>query len=249
MHTTLIIDDESYFSIALKKQLELHCPDILIIGNVASVAEGVSFINEHKPSLIFLDIEMPMEDGFSLFKYFPNPDFDVIFTTAHNSYTIQAIRHSALDYLLKPVNKEELQNSVQRFVEKRQSQSTAKIANLLHNLDIQVLSKQKIAVPVGHAFEFIEFSTIIRAEADDAYTKLFLINGKKILVTKSLNLIDNLLPQELFFRIHRSHIINLLHVKTYIKKEGGTVILADDSALPVALSKKEELFTKLNLKM
>ena len=247
MFTALIIDDEKYFSIALKKQLELHCQNILILGSVTSVSEAVTFINEHKPDLVFLDIEMPNEDGFALFKYFPNPEFDVVFTTAHNSYTIKAIRHSALDYLLKPVNKDELLDAIQRFVEKRQVQTNTKIANLLHNLDIQVLSKQKLAVPVGHAFEFIEFSNIIRAEADDAYTKLFLVNGKRILATKSLNLIDNLLPEELFFRIHRSHIINLSHVKTYLKKDGGTVVLVDDSHLPVAVSKKDEILVKLNL--
>nr|WP_288934725.1 LytTR family DNA-binding domain-containing protein [uncultured Allomuricauda sp.] len=245
----IIVDDEERHHETLRKMLNNFCPEIEIFGDAHNVEEAVNLINEKNPQLIFLDIEMPGGNGFTLFDHFDEPPFEVIFTTAHDLYAINAIKYAALDYLMKPVNIRELQEAVARatkIISKSESTSSnQKIDVLKSNLKLEDNRLTKIALPSSDGIDFIEAEAIIRAEAERSYSNFYLENGKKILVSKPLKEYEALLEQCNFFRVHKSHMINLTHIEKYIKGKGGYVIMKDGSHVDVSVRKKDDLLNRL----
>ncbi|MEZ4810798.1 MAG: LytTR family DNA-binding domain-containing protein [Allomuricauda sp.] len=245
----IIVDDEERHHETLGKMLANFCPEIELLGDAYNVAEAVNLINTKNPQLIFLDIEMPGGNGFTLFDNFDEPPFEVIFTTAHDLYAINAIKYAALDYLMKPVNIRELQEAVARaskvISRKEDTSSNQKINVLKSNLKLEDKRFTKIALPSSDGIDFIEAETIIRAEAERSYSNFYLENGKKILVSKPLKEYEALLEQCNFFRVHKSHMINLTHIEKYIKGKGGYVIMKDGSHVDVSVRKKDDLLNRL----
>ena len=245
----IIVDDEERHHETLGKMLANFCPEIELLGDAYNVAEAVNLINTKNPQLVFLDIEMPGGNGFTLFDNFDEPPFEVIFTTAHDLYAINAIKYAALDYLMKPVNIKELQEAVARaskvISRKEDTSSNQKINVLKSNLKLEDKRFTKIALPSSGGIDFIEAEIIIRAEAERSYSNFYLENGKKILVSKPLKEYEALLEQCNFFRVHKSHMINLTHIEKYIKGKGGYVIMKDGSHVDVSVRKKDDLLNRL----
>lgn len=245
----IIVDDEERHHETLGKMLTNFCPEIQLLGDAYNVAEAVNLIKIKNPQLVFLDIEMPGGNGFTLFDNFEEPPFEVVFTTAHDLYAINAIKYAALDYLMKPINIRELQEAVARaskIISKKEGASSNEKINVLRsNLKLEDKRFTKIALPSSDGIDFIEAETIIRAEAERSYSNFYLENGKKILVSKPLKEYEALLEQCNFFRVHKSHMINLTHIEKYIKGKGGYVIMKDGSHVDVSVRKKDDLLNQL----
>jgi two-component system LytT family response regulator len=239
---TLIVEDEARGRSALKTMLS-EINEVLLIGESPDVEDAIIKIKIHNPDLILLDIEMPFKNGFDLLAALPNRNFDVIFTTAYDSYALKAIKFSAIDYLLKPIDPEELKLAINKTIEKRkqiQHQSNLQMNNLLDNL--KTINKQnfKLSLPNASGSIFVPINEIIRCESDANYTRFFLENeAKVILVSKTLKEYDELLTDFGFCRVHHSHLINLKFIKKYIRGEGGTVVMLDGTEVEVSRRKKE----------
>ena len=248
MIRAIVIDDEKNSREYIQTVLQDYCPDVEVVALADSVATGTEAIKEHGPDLIFLDIQMPGGDGFELLEKFPQPSFDVIFITAYDHYAIKAFEFSALDYLLKPIDISRLQDAVGKIIEKKdQGKKQEKFEVLIENLKSVSNQFDKIMLPNMEGFTAVEVREIIRCEGDENYTKLFLMDGGKILVSKTLKELENLLEDFNFCRIHKSHLVNLNNVKSYTKGRGGYVIMADDSKVDVSRNKKKELIEKFHL--
>lgn len=247
MIRSLIVDDEEKSRETLKKMVQNFCQDVEVVGEAASVAEAVDIIDEENPDVVFLDVEMPGGNGFTLLEKYDKPPFQVIFTTAHDLYAINAIKFAALDYLLKPVNIKELQEAVSK-VEKSEEDDEIRIEQyeaLKSNLSQTDKKFTKIALPTSEGIDFFEADDIIRAEADRAYSNFFIKGGKKIMISKPLKEYEALLEECNFFRIHKSHMVNLNHLKKYVKGKGGYVIMDDESYVDVSVRRKEALLTRI----
>jgi two-component system, LytTR family, response regulator len=248
MIKALIIDDEVQSSLMLKKDLTNYCPSINVVAICQSAKEGIINIKKESPELIFLDIEMPWMNGFEMLEVFGEISFNIIFTTAHDEFAAKAFRISAVDYLLKPIDLNELKIAVKKAELKiHQQHGQEHIENLLNNIK-QPLPLQKIALPYREGYEFIEVKQIIYCQAEGAYTKVFLDNKKCILVSKTLGDIEELLPSDLFQRIHHSTVININSVTHFIRSDGGYVKLKSGEELTVSKSKKDSVMSKLGLK-
>jgi len=247
--TALIVDDEHKNRETLVKLIDQFCYGIKVIGQAENVQAAKEFIDTNKPQIVFLDIEMPGGNGFTLLEKFDKPDFQLIFTTAHADYAIKAIKFAALDYLLKPINVNELKIAVEKAIESVQSSSSQHLDQrfnvLKDNQKNEGFDFKKIALPSLEGIEFYEINEILRCEADRAYCNFYLINGQKITVSKSLREFEELLSECNFFRIHKSNMVNLGHIKKYIKGKGGYVVLSDDSHVDVSVRKKELLMEVL----
>ena len=247
--TALIVDDEHKNRETLVKLIDQFCYGIRVIGQAENVQAAKEFIDTNKPQIVFLDIEMPGGNGFTLLEKFDKPDFQLIFTTAHADYAIKAIKFAALDYLLKPINVNELKIAVEKAIESVQSSSSQHLDQrfnvLKDNQKNEGFDFKKIALPSLEGIEFYEINEILRCEADRAYCNFYLTNGQKITVSKSLREFEELLSECNFFRIHKSNMVNLGHIKKYIKGKGGYVVLSDDSHVDVSVRKKELLMEVL----
>jgi two-component system, LytTR family, response regulator len=232
----VIIDDDEKSIESLQLLINDYCPTFNVVGTAFNVEEGAHQINLHHPDIVFLDVEMPDGTGFDLLKILKNRDFDVVFITAHNKYAINAIKHSALDYLLKPFDLKEFLATVEKINANGKNRS-GNYDVLLENLNHQVPKKLVIASSKG--YEYIPVETIIRLESERSYARIFLTNGRVIMVSKCLNEYQNMLNADIFFRIHNSHLINLNHVLMYIRTDGGYVQMSDKSQIPISRSKKE----------
>lgn len=246
MIKTIIVDDEEKSCVTLNNLITRHCPSLSVLAHCDSVGAAVKAIKTHSPDLVFLDIEMPFENGFSLFDEIRNPDFSVIFTTAYDQYAIKAIKYSALDYLLKPVDVEELKKAVEHFQsqQERNSSKTDNYELLLSALKLKSKSA-KIAVPTFDGLQMISAEEIVKCTADESYTHITLTNGSKLVVSRILKEFEDLLSDYNFFRVHNSSLVNLAHVKKYVKGDGGYVIMSDDETVEVSRRKKNELLAKL----
>ncbi len=245
MIKALIIDDEKSSRDILRGFVESYCEDIEIIDEAESAEQGIEQIKELKPQLIFLDIELPLGSGFDLLDACKNTEFDVIFTTAHDQYALQAIKVCALDYLLKPISATDLKAAVAKIREQNYSGTTSpQIGAFVEN--ISNLNKQlsNIVLPTLDGFLVVKISEIIRCEADKNYTLFTLENNEKILVSKTLKEFEELLHEMDFIRVHQSHLINASHVQRYIKGSGGYVKMSDDSIIEVSRRKKEFLMER-----
>jgi len=243
----IIIDDEPNSRETLELMLNAYKPGVTIEDSCSTPQEAIKSIQKHKPDLIFLDIEMPGMNGFEMLQKIQPVSFEVVFTTAYEKYAIKAIRVSALDYLLKPIDPEELDNVIKRVRDKEQQYK-----NPLRQFEVlfeQVINKNfsnhSIALPTQEGLLFIKTGDIIRCEASGSYTKFFLNNRETLLVSRGLKEFEEMLWEHEFFRIHESHIINLSYLKKYIKGDGGQVILNNGSVLDVARRRKENFLKRI----
>ena len=237
MLKVVLIDDEISSLNALRQKIVKYCPELEIVSCNDNPQEGMDAIEALQPDLVFLDIEMPVINGFSLLQQLTNKNFEIIFVTAYDHYAVKAIRYSALEYLVKPVEIDELKTAVTRAVEKRKIASPNQQLNLL----IDNISKEKIkriAIPTSQGLQFIKVDNIIYLEANINYTWFNLLNNEKYLVSKTLKEFEDLLPADTFLRIHNSYIINKNYVDKYIRGEGGEVLLSNGKILEVSKRKK-----------
>jgi two-component system, LytTR family, response regulator len=219
-------------------------PNTTIVGKAFSVIDAIKEIQNKKPELVFLDIEMPHGTGFDILESIPDRKFAVIFTTAHNDYAIKAIKASALDYLLKPVDIEELQGAIKKAEEQiRKSIFPALNKEILVSQNAPALYK-KIAIQSSNSTEFVNIDEIIRLEAEGSYSNIFLINNKKIIASKNLKEFQNILPQNIFYRAHNSHLINLMQVKRFLRNE-GMVEMNDGSSITLSRRNRDEFIQQM----
>jgi len=245
MITATIVDDEPYSCEALVTLLERHCPDVKVLDICYSAASALKSLNEQKPQILFLDIEMPHMNGFELLKKLPAIDFELIFTTSYDQYAIKAIRFSALDYLLKPIDWEELKKAVQKAIDSMKHPLPQQIEILLQKLNHPTIAVNKIAIPTMEGLQMVLVESIINCESDRNYTVLFLKNKQKLIASRSLKEIEEMLEDYSFARVHHSHLVNLNEVEKYIKGEGGYLLMSDGRAVDVSRSRKEILLKKL----
>lgn len=239
MLKAIIIDDELKGRIALRQKILDYCKDIQITGEAESGEEGLRLIEKHHPDIVFLDIEMPRMNGFEMLKQVKNKKFHIIFTTAYDQYAITAIKYSAFDYLLKPIDIEELKSAIARISQQDIHHTEKKLDALEQNLGSKK-KFNKIAVPTIQGLLFFDINTIIHLEAQSNYTILYFTDHPKLIASKTLKEFEELLPMDIFFRTHHSHIINLNFIKRYIKGDGGQIEMQNGSYVDVARRKKEE---------
>lgn len=240
MIKTIIVDDENMAIQSLELIMRDYCPDVEVISTAKSPLEAVKKINQLQPDLVFLDIEMPNGTGFDVLDAIPERKFDVVFVTAYNHYALKAIKFSAADYILKPVDIEEIIITIEKIKKRRikDDYSPIDIGTLLMNL--KQSSPRKIAVPTTNGTEFISIEEILYITADRSYCQIFLGEKRNLIVSKSLSELEMLLPSDSFFRIHKSHTVNLNFVKKHLKTDGGVVELTDGTKLYIAKVKKDE---------
>ena len=246
MITALLIDDDSNLRNGMKGLLSLYAPDIVILGEADSVKTGISAIEYHQPNVIFLDIQLGDGTGFDILEQVMQRkgslSCHVVFITAHEQYAVKAFRFSALDYLLKPVDPEDLNKVVEKIKKALNSNDNyAHIDLLLENIRKKVDKFKRIALSTSDGIHLFEVRDIIRCESQDNYTKFYIKDSKPILIAKTLKEYEELLSGQGFERIHQSHLINLAYLKSYIKKDGGYAVMADNSHLPISQRKKERL--------
>jgi two-component system, LytTR family, response regulator len=243
MLKAILIDDEPECLRSLAHDLKEHCQGIEILSQCDSGKAGIKKIHEHSPDVIFLDIDMPYINGFDLLEMVPNVDFEVIFTTAHDKYALQAFRISAVDYLLKPIDPIELKSAVEKVRMLRENGNTPRqIHFLIQQLkDLESNNVRKIAVPTFDGLEFVRLDDIIYCQSDGAYSNIYFGDGGKMYISKTLRYLEDALCTFHFFRVHNSFIVNLNHVRKYSKTDGGTLILTSGEQIKVSRSKKEEL--------
>ena len=250
MINCIIIDDERKAREAFKKIIDRYFKDKLyVIADANSVKDGVAAIHKFNPDIVFLDIEMPDENGLKIFEYFDKVNFEVIFTTAFNQYAIDAIKYSALDYLLKPINFIDLKDAIKRYeVSSEVKSRNERIEVLLSNMNMGNTIKSKVALPTLSGYEMKKINEIVYCEGDQNYTKIHLIGDQQIMVSKTLKHIEELLPKEVFFRIHKTYLVNMNYVEKYIRTDGHRVILDDGTQLDVANRRIDDFVTALTKK-
>jgi two-component system LytT family response regulator len=236
----ILVDDELPSLQNLEQKIIEFCPDVNIVASEQKPENSITLIRQFRPDVVFLDIEMPRMNGFKMLEQFPDANFDVVFTTAYNHYAIDALRISAFDYLVKPVAVKDLQNTVERLMKNLTKQVPEKLEVLRHNLSDSRTQNDKITISTSEGVEFFEISQIIHVESSSNYSKIYFKDGKTVLVTKLLKDFEEMLAPYRFYRIHNSHLINLAHIKKYIRGDGGQVVMQNDEVIDVARRKKEE---------
>jgi len=236
---TIVVDDEQDAVNFICSIIEEYCPKLELVGKGNSAKEGSKLIIDKTPDLVFLDVEMPRGSGFDLLANFPDKSFDVIFITAFNHYAIKAIKFSAVDYILKPININEFISAVDKVLDKKSTNHNRNqnFHTLLENVRSTLPSK--LAIPTSDGMEYLNTKNIIRVEADRSYSWFYLSDNRKILVSRNLKEYQELLTDRNFFRTHNSHLINLEHVKKYIRHEGGAIELIDGSQVPISRGKRD----------
>ena len=245
MITATIVDDEPFCCESLATLLERYCPAIKVLDICYSGAAALQSITEHKPQILFLDVEMPHMNGFELLEKLPEINFELIFTTSYDQYAIKAIRFSALDYLLKPIDREELQKAVQKAAQRMHHPLPQQIEILLQKLNHPVLPIYKIAIPTMEGLQMVFVDSIISCTSDSNYTILHLKNKQKITASRTLKEIEEMLEDYSFARAHNSFLVNLNEVEKYVKGEGGYLVMSDGSAVDVSRARKDMLLNKL----
>ena len=244
----ILIDDESNSLEMMEWLLKTYCPQVTIEAMCNSAEKGIAAIQKYRPDVVFLDIEMPKMNGFDMLEQFEKLTFDVVFCTAYDQFAIKAFRYSALNYLLKPVDPEDLKETIRRMEEKRSSPSKEQIELLFQTMQQSTRPTiQRIALTTGDGLIFVSTSDILYCEAESNYTAVVLANGKKILVSKVLKEIDEALAGPDFYRIHNSFLININHIKKYVRGDGGYVVMDNDVTVGISRSRRQEfmeLFSK-----
>ncbi len=237
MSSAFIIDDEKKNRESLRKLLNEFCPVINVIGEAASVSEALELFSKKKPDLVFLDVEMPNGTGFDLLRQLGPINFKVIFVTAHSHYAIKAIKYSAIDYLLKPIDTDDLILAVNRALEISKIDSSMLYKELINNVDDK--SVKRLAIPIRDGFAFISPSEIIRLQADGTYTHIY-TSAEKYTAAKNILEYEKILSDKNFFRSHNSHLINLHHVRKFSRLDGYFVQMSDGSTAEISRRRKEE---------
>lgn len=244
-HRAILIDDEQQGLNVLTYELSRLDPGVEIIGAYTDPEEGLEAIRTLRPGVVFLDIEMPWINGFELLDRLDEIFFDVIFVTAFNHFAIKAFRYYAIDYLLKPVDADQLQEALRRVQEKHSGLTKAHLQSLMQELGSRTEKIERIALPTMDGLEMVEVDGIIRCEASDTYTFIYLDTARRLLISKPLKHLDEILHGAGFCRVHQSHLINLRHVRRFVKTDGGHLVMSDDSVVQVARRRKEELLQLL----
>jgi two-component system, LytTR family, response regulator len=245
MIKAIIVDDEPYCCEVLSTLLEKYCPEVTVEAICQSAAEAITAITTHPVQLVFLDIEMPHMNGFQLLERLPRIDFDLIFTTSYDQYAIKAIKFSALDYLLKPIDRSELQVAVRKAVNRLQHPLPQQLQILLQKLHQPAHQVNHVALPTMEGLQLVPLDTIISCASSSNYTIISLKDKLKITVSRTLKEIEEMLEDAMFMRVHHSYLVNLNEIRKYIKGEGGNLIMSDGSSVDVSRSKKEQLLKKL----
>ena|ERR1035437_3437929 len=233
--SAIIVDDELHGRENLRKIIENYCPEIEILGCADSVLSAKELINIHKPDVVFLDINMPVLDGFDFLEEYENRDFMVVFVSAHEEFGINAVKVDATDYLLKPINIKELKQTVKKLL-------------FIKNKELKVETFQEVnrlILPATHGFDVFEFDDLIRLEADGCYTLVIIKDGKNKMVSHTLKDFEDTLPKERFFRIHKSHLINLKYIKEYSNYSGNYITMTDGSKVEISRRKAPEFIQKI----
>lgn len=240
----VIVEDEKKSLLTLQSLLERYCPDVVVVGTAANVAEALRVIPSAQPDLVFLDIAMPDGDAFDLLNELEDINFEIVFITAYNDFALKAFDFSALHYLLKPVNHHDLVEAIHRFIRTR--------ADLMINERIKILNQSlqnnfvKISLPTIDGLIILEIDSIIRIEASSNYCQFFLKDKSTVVVSKPLSHFENILSELFFFRVHNTHMINLKYVSRYQKGRGGLITMYDGSQISVSASRKKEFLEQLN---
>jgi two-component system, LytTR family, response regulator len=244
--TAILIDDEPHATEALTNMLRMVANDITVIGTTNNAEAGLAMLREQPVDLLFLDIQMPHMTGFELLSKLDEIRFDVIFTTAYDQYALQAFKVSAVDYLLKPIDMDELEAAIQKVREKKQA--VAPDFSAFERLFQQVQpaqAPQRLGLPVGDGLTFVAISDIVRLQSDSNYTIFYLSNREKIMVSRTMGEYEQTLPKQQFCRVHHSHIINLAHLRRYVKTDGGYAEMSDGTKVEISRRKKDDFVAML----
>ncbi|MBO9563685.1 MAG: response regulator transcription factor [Niastella sp.] len=244
MIRTIIVDDEQHCIDRLNKQISEFLPGVVhVMDSFTSVADATRAIEQYQPELVFMDVQLGNDTGFDVLKKLDSINFEVIFTTAYEKYAVKAFKFSALDYLLKPVDEDELVAAVNKLLQKvSKIDASRKIETLLGNL---YSASKRICVPVMNGMIILKVDEIIRCESDINYTTIFLKDKQKIVVAKTLKEFDEMLTDYNFFRVHNSHLVNLACIKSYNKGKGGSVVMSDNTELEVSTRRKDDFLKRL----
>lgn len=233
--TAIIVDDELHGRENLKKIIENYCHEIEILGCADSVVSAKDLVNVHKPDVVFLDINMPVLDGFDFLDEYDEPNFMIVFVSAHEEFGINAVKAGAVDYLLKPVNIKELKQTVKKLLLIKNKKIKAET---VHETD-------KLVLPASHGFNVLEIDNIIRLEAEGCYTKVIFKDGKNTIISRTLKDFEETIPKEKFFRIHKSHLINLKYIKDYSNISGNFITMTDGSKIEISRRRVPEFIQKI----
>jgi len=244
MLKAIIVDDEPYCCETIATLLE-ESRDVEIVSVCHNAADALVAIRKYSPDIVFLDVEMPKMNGFEMLEQLPQVNFEIIFTTSYDQYALKAIRFSAIDYLLKPVDEEELRTAIQKVIQRSQKPITQQLEILLQKIHQPSTPINKIAMPTMEGLQMIPVDSIISCESDSNYTILQLKNSKKLIVSRTLKEIEELLEEHSFVRVHRCYLANMNEVEKYVKGEGGYLVMSDGTTIDVARNKKEVLLKKL----
>ena len=235
MIRVIVIDDEENARTTLRQLLTLNCPEVEIVAEAGNVNAAAKQIEAHQPEAIFLDIKLNEGTGFDLLTRFPNPKFHVIFTTAYNQFALKAFKYNAIDYLTKPIDPDELIEAVQKI--RREAPVPEKINGLMEG--VRTKSFEQIALSTNDEVVFLKLKEIIRLESNSNYTTFYAEDCDKVMVARTLKEFEDILPPDLFIRIHQSHLVNLDHVKKVLKEDGGYALTSDHAKLPISRRKKD----------
>jgi len=242
MIKAIIVEDEKKSRETLKGLLSKYCSQVVLLAEADSYRKGIEVIREFPPDVVFLDIQMPDGSGFKLLEEVGEVKFEVVFTTAFDQFAIKAIKYSALDYLLKPIIPQELVNAVKKAEEKKSNrQRNSNVDVLLENVNSPEQDPHKIVLATAEKIHVIDINDIIRCESDNYYTYFYFTDGNKLLVSKTLKENEELLSHHNFIRPHKSHLINAKYIKSFIRQDGGYIIMTDGSQVPVSRRKKEKI--------
>ncbi len=247
MIRVVIIEDEQVAFQLLKRIIENNFPELEVVGNADSCNTGIELIKSVRPDIVFLDIQMQDGSGFTLLEAFDNIDFGIIFVTSFDKYAINAIKFSALDYILKPVKPDDLKDAIKRYKKSNNiADNAARHSALMENIKTPKKHPQKIVLPTNEEYFIVSPDDIIRCQSDNYYTNIFLTNGKTVLVSKTLKEYETLLSDSGFLRTHNSHLINIKYIRTFVRLDGGYIVMTDNKIIPVSRRKKGIVIDLIN---
>ncbi|MCI1267590.1 MAG: LytTR family DNA-binding domain-containing protein [Saprospiraceae bacterium] len=249
MIRAVIVEDEFLSAELLDGMIHDHCPEVRIVGIAHDVSTAIALITKETPDIVFLDIEMQTGSGFDVLHGLKNKSFKVIFTTAYDHYALKAIKFSAVDYLLKPIDVLELKEAVSKLLSSNEMGTESKLDLLMRNLHQNKLEDLSISLSTLDGIEFVPIKSIIHLEANGPYTHFYFKDRPTLMISKNLKEYEIMLADHGFYRVHNSHLINLSEVKKIIKSDGGYAIMKDDSSIAISPKKKDELMVLLNRKV
>ena len=238
----IIIDDEVICTETLNTLISMHCPEITVDALCTSAEEGIAAINHHRPDVVFLDIEMPRMNGFDMLEKFSDVFFHVVFTTAYNQFAIKAFRYSALNYILKPVDPDDLKLTVERIKKQTSGPLKEQFEIMLQSIKNKNNKTQRIALSTGDGFVFANTADIMYCQSESNYTHVLLTTGEKYLLARPLKEFEDTLSSDDFYRIHNSYLVNLNQIKKFVRGDGGYVVMNDSTQITIARARREDFF-------